>query len=259
LARVTGEADNFQGENISSITGERIGQGPNGPKASGMLMVDGTLYMLVRNTGNSTLAWSEDRGQTWEWADWKLKESFGCPSFVNFGKGYSNGPTDFVYIISPEAETAYDSADGLVMARAPRREIRNRDKWEFLAGFDEQTPPEWTNDIRLRTRFFSNPGLTYRSSMSWNQGLQRYFLCQVNFGESPRFAGGFGLYESENPWGPWSTVFYTREWDTGPGESMNLPTKWISTDGKSMHLVFSGDDSFSVRKITLEKRQPEEE
>jgi len=166
LARVTGEADNFQGENISSITGERIGQGPNGPKASGMLMVDGTLYMLVRNTENSTLAWSEDRGLTWKWADWKLEKSFGCPSFVNFGKNYSSGPADVVYIISPEAETAYDSADGLVMARAPRREIRNRDKWEFLAGFDEQNHPEWTDDIRLRTRFFSNPGLTYRQRLS---------------------------------------------------------------------------------------------
>jgi len=166
LARVTGEADNFQGENISSITGERIGQGPNGPKASGMLMVDGTLYMLVRNTENSTLAWSEDRGLTWKWADWKLEKSFGCPSFVNFGKNYSSGPAAVVYIISPEAETAYDSADGLVMARAPRREIRNRDKWEFLAGFDEQNHPEWTDDIRLRTRFFSNPGLTYRQRLS---------------------------------------------------------------------------------------------
>lgn len=256
LARITGNPDNFKGTNIRTVTGERTGQGEAGPKASGMLMVEGCLYMLVRNTGNSTLAWSEDHGATWEWADWKLESSFGCPSFINYGKNYRYGPDDYVYIISPNAETAYASADGLVMARAPRTAVRERNEWGFLIGTDIRNQPQWSNDIRLAAPIFTNPGLTYRSSISWNQALKRYFLCQVNFGESPRFSGGFGLYESEKPWGPWSTVFYTREWDTGPGESMNIPTKWISDDGRTMHLLFSGDDSFSVRKFELERRNP---
>jgi len=66
-----------------------------------------------------------------------------------------------------------------------------------------------------------------------------------------RFQGGFGIYDAPEPWGPWTTAFYTEEWDVGPGESSSLPTKWMSADGRTMHLVFSGNDSFSVRQATV--------
>jgi hypothetical protein len=36
------------------------------------------------------------------------------------------------------------------------------------------------------------------------------------------------------------------------GESCSFPTKWMGADGKTLHLVFSGDDSFAVRKATLQ-------
>ena len=254
LARVTGDPDDFTGTNIRSVSGERTGQGAHGPKASGMLMVDGVLYMMARNSGNSTLAWSEDHGKSWEWADWRIETSFGCPSFINYGKNYAGGPAEFVYVISPDTATAYESGDGLVMARVPRDTIPDRNEWEFLSGFDREGNPLWDRDIRLRKPFFSNPGLTYRSSMTWNSGLRKYLLCQVNFGDEPRFRGGFGIYESSNPWGPWKTVFFTREWDTGPGESMNIPARWISPEGNRLFIIFSGDDHFSVRKMELKKR-----
>ncbi len=37
----------------------------------------------------------------------------------------------------------------------------------------------------------------------------------------------------------------------GARETSCLPTKWISDDGRTVYLVFSGDDAFSVRKGTL--------
>jgi hypothetical protein len=40
----------------------------------------------------------------------------------------------------------------------------------------------------------------------------------------------------------------TDAWDVGPGETCSLPTKWMSADGRTVHLVFSGDDCFSVRQ-----------
>lgn len=66
-----------------------------------------------------------------------------------------------------------------------------------------------------------------------------------------RFVGGFGIYDAPEPWGPWTTAFFTREWDVGPGERGEFPPKWMSADGKTMYLVFSGDDNFCVRKATL--------
>lgn len=51
--------------------------------------------------------------------------------------------------------------------------------------------------------------------------------------------------------GPWTSVFATDAWDIGPGESASLPTPWMSPDGRTVHLVFSGNDCFSVRRGTL--------
>jgi hypothetical protein len=62
---------------------------------------------------------------------------------------------------------------------------------------------------------------------------------------------GGSIYDAPEPWGPWTTVFYTENWDVDPGESQHLPTKWMSADGKTLHMVFSGNDSFSVRQATL--------
>ena len=41
------------------------------------------------------------------------------------------------------------------------------------------------------------------------------------------------------------------DWDVGPGETCSFPTKWMSADGKTVYLVFSGDDCFSVRRADL--------
>ena len=43
----------------------------------------------------------------------------------------------------------------------------------------------------------------------------------------------------------------------GPGESASFPTKWMSDGGRTLHLVFSGDDSFSVRRARLTTAKPE--
>jgi hypothetical protein len=59
------------------------------------------------------------------------------------------------------------------------------------------------------------------------------------------------MYDAPEPWGPWTTVEFTNEWDVGPGDSASFPTKWMSADGRTLQLVFSGDDSFSVREATL--------
>jgi len=40
----------------------------------------------------------------------------------------------------------------------------------------------------------------------------------------------------------------------GPGESSSLPPKWMSEDGRTCHLLFSGNDCFSVRRLTLHVR-----
>jgi hypothetical protein len=70
-------------------------------------------------------------------------------------------------------------------------------------------------------------------------------------GSPERYPGGFAVCDAPEPWGPWTTAFLTSQWDVGPGESANFPTRWMSADGKKLWLVFSGDDSFALRAATL--------
>lgn len=254
LVRIEGNPPNLKGENIRSVTGERVGQGKFGPKASGMLMVDGVLYMLVRNTKNAQLSWSADYGKTWEWADWHFDERFGCPTFLNYGKNYEGATDEFVYIYSQNDETAYKMCNEMVLARVPENQIENRDAFTFFAGLHSEKPV-WTVDVKKSQAVFENPGKCYRSGITYNKGLKKYLWCQiipVSSGEvlqGPRYKGGLGIFESDNPWGPWKTVYYTNDWDIGPGETGSIPTKWMSEDGKTAYYLFSGEDCFSVRKL----------
>ncbi|MCH7918130.1 MAG: serine hydrolase [Planctomycetes bacterium] len=251
FARVSGDPPKVRGENIRSESGEHLGDGAQGKKASGMLMVDGTLYMWVRNAGNAQLAWSKDHGQTWTWSDWTFKKSFGCPTFLNFGKNYRGARDRFVYLYSQDMDSAYEPADRMVMARVHRSRITERKAYRFFKGLDPGGKPVWTRDVAERGAVFHHFQGCYRSGITYNAGLQRYLWCQTLPGDSPRFAGGFGIYDAPEPWGPWTTVFFSEKWDVGPGETSSLPTKWMSQDGLRAHLVFSGDDFFSVRQVTF--------
>lgn len=255
LAKVTGSPPDFHGVNLDAPTAESIGDGKKGRKACGILMVDSVLYLLVRNVANSQLGWSTDHGATWTWADWKFTESFGCPSFVNFGKNYGGARDSFVYLCSQDSNTAYERADRMVLARVPKDQVRERNAYDFFTSLDANGAPQWSSDISKRGTIFTNPGNCYRSHMTYDAALKRYLWCQIGRGHDTRFSGGFAIYDAPEPWGPWTTVFITDHWDTGPGESCAIPTKWISEDGLTLHLVFSGEDNFSVRKGVLQLKK----
>lgn len=251
LCRVGGPSRDFSGTNLRAASLEALGDGAKGRKASGLLSVEGVLYLLARNAGNSQLAWSRDHGATWTWADWKFTESFGCPTFLNFGRDYAGARDDFVYVYSPDSEDAYTRADRFVLARAPVDRLTECAAWEFFARLDKTGEPVWSRDVRERGAVFERLGGCYRCSVSYHVGLRRYLWCQTGPGEAPRFAGGFGVLDGPEPWGPWTEVFWTDAWDVGPGETQHLPTKWMEADNRTIHLVFSGDDAFSVRRGTL--------
>jgi hypothetical protein len=138
VARVEGFPPDFRGVNIRSPI-EEAGDGRRGRKASGMLMVDGRLYMWLRNADRqgreSQLVWSEDRGRTWTEADWRF-ERFGYPTFLNFGRNYTGARDDFVYVYSHDNPSAYEPADRFILMRVPSDRIGERDAYELFAGLD---------------------------------------------------------------------------------------------------------------------------
>jgi hypothetical protein len=259
LARIVGSPPHFKAFNLRAPSIEAVGDGQAAHKASGLVMIDGVLYLLVRNVANAQLAWSTDHGATWTFADWKFIESFGAPAFINFGRNYAGARDEFVYLVSHDAGSAYEVSDSCVLARAPKHRLRDQSEWRYFAGLTSGQPA-WSSDIADRKPILRNPGKCYRTSISYNAPLRRYLLMHPVLSATTRdtagkpdtrFAGGLAIYDAPEPWGPWTTAYFIENWDIGPGETCSFPTKWISADGRSLHLVFSGNDCFSVRDATL--------
>lgn len=261
IARVSGDATSFVGANIPSPSVEQFGSGPMGKKASGILMVDGVMYLWVRNANNSgeqcELAWSQDRGDTWTWNTWQFAE-FGYCAFLNFGQHYAGARDSFVYMYSPDSPSAYLETDNVVLTRVPKDQITDRNAYEFFAGTDPQGDPVWTTDIASRQPVFTFAGAANRLDVTYQPTIGRYLMTLRSRAQD----GGlnqFSLFEGEEPWGPWSVVYYTENWEGVPannnhaewGEAQHIPAKWMSADAKEFHLVFSGDDSFAVRRANL--------
>lgn len=251
FARIEGSADEFRGINIRSATGETAGDGAKGLKASGIVMVDGVLYLWVRNAHNAQLAWSSDRGKTWQWG-FRLETGFGSPSFLNFGRNYAGARDDYVYTYSQEGPSAYQSDDGLLLARVSKDRIRDRTAWEFFESLDRRGKPVWTTDIGNSGEVFRYPGHCGRVDAVYDAALKRYLIAVAYNQES-----GWGIYDAAEPWGPWTTAFDAEKWDMPRTHGYRLPAKWIARDGLHLALVFSGlapYDAFCVRRMTFELR-----
>jgi len=248
FAKIVGSPEQFVGVNIRSSSGERYGDGAKGAKASGMLMAGGVLYGWIRNTGNATLAWSNDRGATWEWG-FKFKESFGSPSFLNFGKNYEGARDEYVYVYSQDGPSAYESNDGLILARCPQSRIKDASSYQFFAGMDASAQPQWTPSLADRKHVFVYPHHCQRVDAVYHPGIKR-FLLALAFNHE----GGWGLFDAPEPWGPWTAAYNTESWDLPGTHGYRIPAKWIDPNDNSFYLVFSGvgiNDAFCVRKVML--------
>jgi hypothetical protein len=210
--------------------------------------------MWLRNAGNSRLGWSDDRGRTWRSASWRFEESFGCPTFANYGRDYAGARDEYLYVFSPDSDSAYEAADSIVLARVRRDRATEREAYEFFAGLTGDAVPRWSSEIAVRVAVLRSQGRCYRLGVTYDPGLGRYLCCQplpTADGGAPE---GLAIYDAAEPWGPWTGAFLAWKWDVEPGESASLPTKWMSNDGKVVHLVFSGQDSFSVRRAVIRLR-----
>jgi hypothetical protein len=267
FATVSGDPPNHWAEDFPSDADTPEGGGSSGIKASGLLMVDGMLYMFIRNYRlpgsddftNARLASSRDRGANWVWADWHFSDTFGCPEFVQVGKDYTGARDKYVYIVSQANDSAYGFSPDIVLARAPKTSLLHRSSYEFFAGFSGKQNPTWSPDIEKRKPIFTDPNGTQRVAITYNAGLQRYFLTTSHRppGSKATHTPALGIFEAPQPWGPWATVYYDHDWSKGSRTYHHkFPTKWISPDGKTMWLLFSGLDggyySFCLKKAVLE-------
>jgi hypothetical protein len=264
FARVQGDPPDVRAEDFASNI-DTTGGGSKGIKSSGLLMVNQTLHLVVRNYKpdgkdykHSRLAWSKDRGATWTWANWYFSETFGCPEFVQFGPSYQGARDDYVYVASQDNDDAYAFSPNIVLARVPKQSVAERGKWEFFAGVDSSFNPTWSSNIADRKPIFTDPRGTERIAITYNAGLRRYILTTAHqpAGSTAIHTPALGVFDAPQPWGPWTTLYYDDDWSKGSRTyHEKFPTRWMSRDGKTMWLLFSGLDggyyTFCLRKAAL--------
>ncbi|MCL2361085.1 MAG: hypothetical protein FWC73_04625 [Defluviitaleaceae bacterium] len=278
----TSSGDPFWGESISGLdieyfTGgpedykifkashmnDYLGWGGNGPKPSGMICVDGILYLAFQNLmkgaksphsircqpgADAHIIYANPRWHQWNPSYAAIKEPmfpgshFGGPAFINFGKNNENARDNYVYAVSSDQ---WDNGSNLRVGRVPKEHIPNRNYWEFISAFNPDGTPVWNTDLNLAIpvlsihRFISLPEMVYLKE------LDRYLLLTVHMKEdfNPDTGSDLLILDAPEPWGPFSLVHYEELWegmDYTP-YCPRIPLKWMSKDHKSGYIQFSGN------------------
>jgi len=267
VARVEGERTDHTGTNVWG------GKDPENPaqfggKSYGILSLDGVLYMWVSpgsgvtNYEEARLAWSKDHGATWTLSEWAFTDADAIvlPAFLQFGKDYAGARDEYVYTYAihlMENEDLKVQIPGQIdLMRVPRGSILARSSYEFFAGLRAAGSPSWTEEYARREPVFEDPnGVGWTVSVSHNAGVGRYLLMTEH---DESFKGNLGIFDAPEPWGPWTTVDYLDGFAV-PGDRAsafywNFSNKWLSEDGKSFVLVFTGvgeNDSWNLVEGTF--------
>jgi len=241
---------------------EYRGWGGAGPKPSGMICVDGLLYLAFQNMlgmrqppfrmrsqhgSDAQIVYSFWKGGAWIPALPTIKapmfagHKFGGPAFINFGQNNANARDQYVYAVSSDQ---WDNGSNLRLGRVPADRIMRREAWEFVAGFTPAREPAWHPDLDEAIPVLSLNGWLGLPEMVYLAGIQRYLLLTWHLHAD--FSGHDGtdliVLEAPEPWGPFSLVHFEEYWE---GKAFNpycprIPLKWMEPDGRSGWLQFSG-------------------
>ena len=264
FGRIEGTPSSFTGFNVWG------GKNPENPatfggKAISMISVGGVLYAWLNTQSGADpdfrLAYSTDLAASWTEASWDFVGStFGEIGFINFGQDNAGARDTFVYMYGVKRVSGRTTIE---LARVPEDQILTRNSYEFFTGLSGTTP-QWSSDIADRVAVFEDTNGVGIPSASYNPGISRYLLTTAH-GDVWTGLKRLGVFDAPEPWGPWTTAFYSDDWGvgyTGFRLTYNIPTKqpsWMSPDGTVLHLMFSGEgtfDSFNLLRATVTLRTP---
>lgn len=243
-------------------------------KANGLTCVDGVLYLSVsrhgdpspgpdhiQQTWDASIVKSEDYGRTWSPAP-RLGQAmfpghaFSTPFFVQYGRdgaGSADGAATYVYAISSDG--VWNNGSSMTLGRVPRDRIGHLDArdWEFMHGLDAQGQPRWRPRHDTAHYVFRAPGRTSMTGVHHIAPLGLYILPQWHYTRLDDTRGGqrwsatrWELYQGPAPWGPW-TLFHQQDFAPAGFYNPCLPSKFISSDGRSCWIFTAGDWTTSAQ------------
>jgi len=277
IARIEGPYDSWTGHNVWGLQG--AGQpwdsehpATFGGKCYGILSSASVLWGLwipgsgAANWDSVRVMSSTDFSATWTLGATIAREAdgVGIPTFLNFGQDYAGARDNYVYaywvgIVSASA-LQVQTPGRIYLSRVPRGSIATPSAWEWYTGAAGGTSgtPTW-GAIGAKTAVFQDltNGVGWCLSVSYLDGPRRYILMTENTLSS---TGRVGMFDSPQPWGPWTTVEYYTVAAADPGgwhdghQANNvflrgLPSKWNDEDDTNQGFVMvytgtGGSDRF---------------
>jgi hypothetical protein len=244
-----------------------------GVKPASLLGMDGILYFAVELHNyceepafnrqcniNSLIITSKDCGKTWDRTATPLEFFTGrlaSPHFVQFGRDYEGARDEYVYASFPagqDGKSYWENADLLLMGRVRREKLLSRSDWEFFTGHDSNGRPGWDKDERKAKPHFEYFHMTGENHISYDKGLKRYLMANYAFLNKDTmepqpyhqkwpesiYPSQLTLYESPEPWGPWSLFHKDDDFGTYGVYQPSFPTKWMDDTGTKLKMVYSG-------------------
>lgn len=190
----------------------------------------------------------------------------GAPHFVDFGKNMEHSPDGKAYLVAHGADindakwrfwnASWITGDQVYLIRVtPSIEnINDASKYEFYGGKDVSGEPIWTNDfekIKPLLEWNNNMGCV---TITYNAPLKKYLMCVTDGGNTVSKMNTY-ILESDKIDGDWKIVNYMKDF----GEQayfVNIPSKFISKDGKQMWLLYSGNFSAGWQGQVFEPAPP---
>jgi hypothetical protein len=227
----------------------------------GIIAIDNTMYVILSNQTppvSSTIAHSENLSQTWTKYGWSWSRTsagdwypFG---FVQFGKAYAGARDTYLYLVGG----AMNDNVHTYLARVPNTEIGTQGSYEWYTSADPGSPTwgAWAS----RQPIFTDNNLSWVSGIYYFPVIDRYIITAAH-GESvygPGDIGKLGVFEAEEPWGPWYTVYYSDNWQGYAGDyALQFPIiqKWTSANNLDFYMAYSSSgalDSWNLFKGTFE-------
>jgi hypothetical protein len=198
-------------------------------------------------TGLAGIAYSTDRGQTWESGGHPFPAPIGNLSWVIRGRG-GVYPDGWVYAIDTEREF---NASDLIMGRSRPdiADMTNPASWQWVSGWAKakgQTWPQWSSSVAAAAPIARwNSHVTY-PQMAYDSPLHQYLLTFTwSYAAAPpamwRNGSELVILTAPHPWGPFR--FVARQVWFGPsnGYSPGVPVKWISRDGRDVWLKWAAN------------------
>jgi hypothetical protein len=190
----------------------------------------------------------------------------GSPHFVDFGKNMQYSPDGKAYLVAHGADIndnpyrfyndSWITGDNVYLLRViPSVENMNdASKYEFYAGRDGHGNALWTRnfkEIKPLLEWDNNMGCV---TITYNAPLKKYLMCVTDGGNTCARMNTYFL-ESDRLDGEWRLVTYLKNF----GEQayfVNFPSKFISKDGKTAWLLYSGNFAPDWNGVKIESNPP---